>query len=163
MEIYRGVRNFLKSVKRWLASTPRRTFLLYPPIVVLSECLRRGEVTITVHWAAIPLLLWGYLQYRWSGEYRTREGGGGPGVDKPPQRLVTTGIYRYTRNPMYSGHLVFMLGLTIVFASIVGAALFTFHLWWFHQRVLDDEAQMQSLFGAQYAAYARRVRRWGLI
>lgn len=161
MEFYRGAPNFFAGVKRWLASTPRRTFLLYPPLVAGSEFLWRGEVTL--HWAAIPVLLWGYLQYRWSGEYRTREGGGGPGVDKPPQRLVTTGIYRYTRNPMYSGHLVFMLGLTIVFASIAGAALFIFHLRWFHQRVLEDEAKMQTLFGAQYAAYAHRVRRWGLI
>jgi hypothetical protein len=47
-----------------------------------------------------------------------RLGGGGPGIHNLPVRLVTTGIYRFTRNPMYSGQLIFMLGLTIIFASL---------------------------------------------
>jgi protein-S-isoprenylcysteine O-methyltransferase Ste14 len=149
------------TLRRWLASTPRRTFVLYPIFIAISElALHRA---ITIHWAATPLLAWGYLQYRLSGEYRTRHGGGGPGIDNPPVRLVTTGIYRFTRNPMYSGHLIFMLGLAILFASWLGAALLVFHLWWFNRRVLDDEAHVKALFGAEYDAYARRVRRWGLI
>src|SRR3954451_1746205 len=93
----------------WFASTPRRTFVLYPLIVIAFELItRRGSLSIEPLGAV--LLLWGYAQYRWSGIYRTRCGGGGPGLDKPPQRLVTSGIYRYTRNPMYMGHLIFMAG-----------------------------------------------------
>jgi protein-S-isoprenylcysteine O-methyltransferase Ste14 len=109
------------------------------------------------------LLAWGYLQYRLSGEYRTRLGGGGPGIHKPPVRLVTTGIYRFTRNPMYTGHVIFMLGLAITFGSLFAAALLAFHLWWFHRRVLEDEKHMQRLFGPDYMAYAQRVRRWGVV
>jgi protein-S-isoprenylcysteine O-methyltransferase Ste14 len=149
------------TVKRWLSSTPRRTFVLYPVLVAVVEVLSRGG--LDVHWIGAPLLAWGYLQYRLSGLYRTRHGGGGPGVDNPPVRLVTTGIYRFTRNPMYSGHLIFMLGLAITFGSWAALALLVFHLWWFQQRVLEDERHMSERFGAQYEAYARQVRRWGVI
>lgn len=150
-----------RRVTRWLSSTPRRTFVLYPIVIASLEFLLRGGLDI--HFAGLPLLVWGYLQYRLSGQYRTRLGGGGPGVDKPPVRLVTTGIYRFTRNPMYSGHLIFMLGLTITFASLFAAALLAFHLWWFQRRVREDETHMQRLFDADYTAYAQRVRRWGVI
>jgi hypothetical protein len=115
------------------------------------------------HWAGVPLLAWGYLQYRLSGDYCTRLGGGGPGIHNPPIRLVTTGIYRFTRNPMYSGHLIFILGLTITFASLVAATLLAFHLLWFHRRVLEDEKHMERLFGPDYMACAQRVRRWGVV
>lgn len=149
------------TVTRWLSSTPRRTFVLYPVLVALSELAARGG--LAVQWAGVAILAWGYLQYRLSGQYRTRHRGGGPGLDKPPTQLVTTGIYRLTRNPMYSGHLIFMLGLAITFASWIALALLVFHLWWFHQRVLDDENHMRRQFGADFENYARRVRRWGVV
>ena len=47
-----------------------------------------------IHYWALPLLAWGYLQYRWVGRFRTREGGGGPGIAVPPDRLVRVGPYR---------------------------------------------------------------------
>jgi protein-S-isoprenylcysteine O-methyltransferase Ste14 len=150
------------TVRRWLASTPRRTFILYPVCVVLLELLlRRG--TLAFEPAGLLLLVWGYAQYRWSGSYRTQHGGGGPGVDVPPTRIVDTGIYAYMRNPMYLGHLIFMLGLAVTFHSAPALALLIFHMWWFHQRVLEDETHMTALFGDGFADYAHRVRRWGVV
>ena len=84
-------------------------------------------------------------------------------MDKPPTQLVATGIYRFTRNPMYSGHLIFMLGLMITFASWFALAILIFHLWWFHKRVTGDELHMAALFGDEYVEYTQRVRRWGVI
>lgn len=149
------------TLKRWLSSTPRRTFAVFPLLVLLFELTTQKKVA--VYWPGLPLLVWGYLQYRWSGAYRTRHGGGGPGLDTPPSRLVVSGIYNFIRNPMYAGHLIFMVGLVIAFASPLAFGLLGFHCWWFHQRALGDEMHMRELFGADYDAYARRVYRWGLI
>lgn len=148
-----------RTLKRWLKSTSNRTFVLYPLAVIAFELVRNGGTLQLVPWG-LPLLLWGYLQYRWSGQYRTRRGGGGPGLDVPPVRLVTAGIYGYTRNPMYLGHLVFVLGLAVTFWSWAALLLLAFHIGWFHRRVLGDEAHMETRFGAEYRAYKARVKRW---
>ena len=148
-----------RTLKRWLQSTPRRTFILYPLIILFLEFLtHRGELII-VPWGLL-FLPWGYLQYRLSGNYRTRKGKGGPGIDLPPERLVVTGIYAYTRNPMYLGHLIFMLGLAITFWSLPAAALLLFHIPWFHRRALDDEARLKKTFGQEYERYTKHVNRW---
>lgn len=148
-----------RTLKRWLQSTSNRTFAVYPALVIAVELLlRRGDLEI-VPWAA-PLLLWGYLQYRLCGNYRTRLGGGGPGLDVPPQRIVDRGIYRFIRNPMYLGHLIFMLGLALTFRSWLAVVLLAFHVVWFDRRVDGDEAHLEALFGADYRAYKARTKRW---
>jgi protein-S-isoprenylcysteine O-methyltransferase Ste14 len=148
-----------QSLKKWVGSTPNRTFLLYPVLLLLLElAIRRGDIALNF-WGA-PLLVWGYLQYRLTGYYRRRLGGGGPGTAIPPDRLVGTGLYRFMRNPMYLGHLIFLLGLVILLRSWAGCALFAIQAVWFHGRVLEDEARLSQLFGQSYVEYARRVPRW---
>lgn len=152
------------SILRWLKGTSRRTFIVYPLCIIAIELLiRRGDLLV-YFWGA-PLLAWGYAQYRFGGKYRSAHGGGGPGIEIPPERIVDTGIYGYTRNPMYLGHLIFMLGLAITFQSLAALSLLVFHLFWFQRRVLEDEAHLRALFGDAYLAYCARVKRWipGLI
>lgn len=158
-------------VRRWLKSTSNRTFAVYPVCVVAFElALHRathgtwGARATFATYGMVPwgivLLAWGYLQYRLVGRYRLRLGGGGPGTAVPPQRIVAQGPYRFVRNPMYLGHLIFMLGLALTFRSWLGLALFAFHVVWFQRRVLDDEARLLSLFGDPYRAYMAQVKRW---
>jgi protein-S-isoprenylcysteine O-methyltransferase Ste14 len=146
-------------LRRLFTSTPVRTFLLYPLVVIGFELAIRRGALVFVPWG-VPLLAWGYLQYRLIGNYRLHHGGGGPGFTVPPERLVTDGIYAYTRNPMYLGHLVFMLGLAVTFWSWFALALLAGHLVWYHRRVLHDEAGLRERFGAQYVDYQARVKRW---
>lgn len=108
----------------------------------------------------MPLLVWGYLQYRLAGDYRTRVGGGGPGMGAPPERLVTSGIFQHTRNPMYLGHMIFLAGLALATQSPVFGAVFGWHVPWFDARAADDEARLEELFGAEYEQYRRAVPRW---
>ena len=143
----------------WLSRTPVQTFLLCPLLVVAFELMRQGE-QLTIVPAGFALLGWGYLQYRLVGRFRSQLGGGGPGVSVPPDRIVEDGPYRYVRNPMYLGHLIFMLGLALTFASWFALILFAMRALWFHRRVLEDEARLQAMFGAPYLDYQRRVKRW---
>ena len=146
-------------VVRWVKSTPHRTFVLFPVVVVAFEAARSGGVP-PVQPLGVVLLLWGYLQYRLVGRDRRARGGGGPGIEKPPDRIVSDGAYRYLRNPMYLGHLIFMAGLAITFASWLALLLLVFHAGWFHLRVLRDEERLESRFGEPYLEYKRRVKRW---
>ena len=87
------------------------------------------------------------------------------GTDVIPFRkvsaLVTTGVYRFTRNPMYLGMLAVLLGCAVT----VGAALallvplvFAFII---DARFIRPEEQMLlALFPQEFPAYCQRVRRW---
>ena len=143
----------------WLERTPNRTFVLYPVIVLLGRVLS-GADRPKLDLRFSPLLVWGYLQYRFVGGYRVERGRGGAGIEVPPDDLVQTGPYEYTRNPMYLGHLIFLAGLTLTTRSRVAAAILGANAVWFHQRVLDDETRLAAQFGARYEAYRARVKRW---
>lgn len=149
------------TLKRWLKSTSRRTFVLYPVVIFVLEYLLHQGKPVFVVWG-LPLLPWGYLQYRLGGDYRTRHGGGGPGIEIPPDSIVDTGIYAWVRNPMYLGHLIFIAGLAITFWSLPALLLLVFHLFWFNNRVREDEKHLLQLFGQPYQDYMNKVKRWGL-
>ena len=144
---------------KWLSSTSNRTFVLWPVLLASAESAIQQGVPRMEAWA-LPLLVWGYLQYYFVGRYRLREGGGGPGISVPPERLVTGGPYRFCRNPMYLAHLIFLAGLALFLRSWLAAAVLACHLVWFDRRVRDDEARLAALFGEPYRDYAARVRRW---
>jgi protein-S-isoprenylcysteine O-methyltransferase Ste14 len=147
------------SLVHWLGRTPVQTFILSPLAVIAFELVWRRGALVVVPWG-VPLLGWGYLQYRLVGRYRVRQGGGGPGMAAPPRRIVAAGPYRYTRNPMYLGHLIFMLGLALTFWSWFALVLFVLRAAWFQLRVKGDEARLEAAFGAEYAAYRARAKRW---
>ena len=142
-----------------LARTPVVTFVLIPIVVVAWELLLRGGTLAFEPWG-VPMLAWGYAQYRFVGRFRTAHGGGGPGIDVPPTRIVAEGPYRLTRNPMYLAHLIFTFGVAITLQSYVALAILVVRAIWFHRRVVADEARLTARFGAEYAEYKRRVRRW---
>lgn len=144
---------------RWLKSTSNRTFIAWPVALLAAEALMQQGVP-RIHPWALPLLAWGYLQYRWIGIFRTRAGGGGPGICVPPDRIVSDGPYRWVRNPMYLGHLIFLAGLALALGSWIAAAVFAFHAFWFDRRVKQDEARLAARFGEPYRDYCRRVKRW---
>ena len=147
------------SAVRWLKGASNRTFVAWPVALFGVEAARAGGWPTLDAWA-IPLLAAGYLLYRLVGRYRLREGGGGPGMSNPPERLVTNGPYRWTRNPMYVGHLFFFAGLAVLLHSDVAAAVGLAHATWFDWRVRRDERRLEAQFGEPYRDYHRRVKRW---
>ena len=145
--------NQLSLVIQWIQRTPNRTFILYPTLALLSARRVRRPMFL-------PLLLWGYFQYRLIGDYRQREHAGSRGLERPPDRLLTGGPYALTRNPMYLGHLIFMLGLALSTGSGLAWAILLANIPWFQHRVMFDEQRLREKFGWEYEEYCRRVKRW---
>ena len=146
-------------IARRLGNTAFRTFLLYPVIVVSAELLLNDGTLRLQPWF-LPLVLWGYLQYRLIRTYRLQLGGGGPGMGTPPESIVTTGPYAWCRNPMYLGHIIFLFGLTLSLQSVLAALLTVATAVWFQLRVQRDEKGLSERFGQPYLDYTERVKRW---
>jgi protein-S-isoprenylcysteine O-methyltransferase Ste14 len=75
--------------------------------------------------------------------------------------IVTTGVYRFTRNPMYLGMASIYLGLALALDSIAVLALLPVVVLVIQTQVIArEEAYMQRTFGEPYTDYCKRVRRW---
>jgi protein-S-isoprenylcysteine O-methyltransferase Ste14 len=75
--------------------------------------------------------------------------------------VVTSGIYRWSRNPMYAGFLLILAGWAMELASIAAVALLpAFVLYMNRYQIQPEERALTGKFGAEYLAYRQRVRRW---
>ena len=75
--------------------------------------------------------------------------------------LVTGGIYRFSRNPMYLGLATLLLAWAFYLgnlAALAGVALFVLYMNRF--QIAPEERALEARFGAEYIAYRTRVRRW---
>lgn len=75
--------------------------------------------------------------------------------------LVTGGIYRFSRNPMYLGLATLLLAWAVYLgnlAALAGVALFVLYMNRF--QIAPEERALEERFGAEYIAYRTRVRRW---
>lgn len=80
---------------------------------------------------------------------------------RPSTALVTSGPYRFTRNPMYLGMASLHLGLALAFGVIWAAAVLPLVLLAVDRLVIArEEPYLERKFGDEYRAYRRHVRRW---
>jgi protein-S-isoprenylcysteine O-methyltransferase Ste14 len=90
-----------------------------------------------------------------------REGRGTLSPLDPTKRLVTGGLYRYSRNPMYVGVMLILLGQGVFWQSaaiaLYAAVVFTaFNLF----IIFHEEPRLKRDFGKEYEAYIKRTGRW---
>jgi protein-S-isoprenylcysteine O-methyltransferase Ste14 len=75
--------------------------------------------------------------------------------------LVSGGVYRLTRNPMYLGLLLLLLALAVFLSNPVALLLVPVFVLYINRfQITPEERALASLFGGEYAAYKERVRRW---
>ena len=80
---------------------------------------------------------------------------------KPTIAIVSDGVFRFSRNPIYLAFTLFYLGATCLFNSLWLLALLVPVLLLMHYSVIArEESYLENKFGAEYSDYKRRVRRW---
>jgi len=75
--------------------------------------------------------------------------------------LVTTGLYRISRNPMYLAMALILLGSALRLSNIgvfIAPALFVWSITMF--QIKPEERALQSIFGEDFTAYRQQTRRW---
>jgi protein-S-isoprenylcysteine O-methyltransferase Ste14 len=77
------------------------------------------------------------------------------------KQIVTSGIYRLSRNPIYLGFLLMVVGIPLTSGSYWGIVLAPFYVMLMDHLVIQyEERYLEKKFGKTYTSYASRVRRW---
>ncbi len=76
-------------------------------------------------------------------------------------QLVTKGMYQVTRNPMYLGMVVILLGIALLFGTFTPFIPIPIFVWLIQTIFIsNEEIVMERTFGDEYREYKERVRRW---
>lgn len=143
-----------------------------PPLVVITAAALMAGLTYTFRGASIDipahLVLAVVLAAIGIGcigtginEFRQHETTIDPRDPQRSSSLVDTGIYRFTRNPMYLGFLVILTGWAVYLGNLLPfVVLPAYVLYLGKYQIEPEERLLAAKFGSRYEAYRRKVRRW---
>jgi protein-S-isoprenylcysteine O-methyltransferase Ste14 len=100
----------------------------------------------------LGLLLWSLLSFGQS--FRI-------GIDLDhPDKLITGGIFAYSRNPVYVAFSSILFGQFLIFSNWILLVYLAAAVWLFHRQVLREEDYLKKQYGINYSEYCLRVRRY---
>jgi protein-S-isoprenylcysteine O-methyltransferase Ste14 len=80
---------------------------------------------------------------------------------RDPSSLVTSGLFAWSRNPIYLADLVILLGAILMLDAILALPLLAGFVWLIQTRFIrDEEARLTAAFGPEFDLWAARTRRW---
>jgi protein-S-isoprenylcysteine O-methyltransferase Ste14 len=80
---------------------------------------------------------------------------------EPSTALVTGGLYRFTRNPMYLGMVLVLIGTGLILGTIGSWLPIPVFVWIIRNNfILGEERFLEEIFGKPYTDYKNKVRRW---
>ncbi len=80
---------------------------------------------------------------------------------KKVNKLVTSGIYKYSRNPMYLGLLLIVISSSILYLNIYSVSTPIFFYYWINRfQIQREEIFLTEKFGKEYLSYKTKTRRW---
>jgi|Transcript_21128 protein-S-isoprenylcysteine O-methyltransferase Ste14 len=78
-----------------------------------------------------------------------------------PSHLVQSGIFKRSRNPIYLGDCLLLLGLILRFDAVLSLALLPLFVWVLERRfIIPEERKLRRQFRADWARYEQKTRRW---
>ncbi|MBO9442913.1 isoprenylcysteine carboxylmethyltransferase family protein [Phaeobacter italicus] len=78
-----------------------------------------------------------------------------------PSHLVQSGIFKRSRNPIYLGDCLLLLGLILRFDAVLSLALLPLFVWVLERRfIIPEEKKLRRQFRADWARYEQKTRRW---
>lgn len=156
-----------------LSANETSSRFVWPPVIfiaaaslaaILAWFTALPFVPVTLIWPAriLAIVLLGVgLLIALAAEIQFKNAGTAVRPDKPTSTIVTTGVYRWSRNPMYLGMSLCMAALALGLNSIwflvmlVGAVFAVTKL-----AIEREEAYLERKFGERYTSYKSTVRRW---
>jgi protein-S-isoprenylcysteine O-methyltransferase Ste14 len=113
----------------------------------------------SISWLGVLLCLLGLLLFLWGlisfgRSFRV-------GIDtEHPDRLITTGAFAISRNPLYVAFGLVLLGQFLIFSNWILLVYLVAGIWLIHRQVLREEDYLKKHYGKEYEEYCKRVRRY---
>jgi protein-S-isoprenylcysteine O-methyltransferase Ste14 len=139
---------------------------ILPPVWALAYVLIATAISYLAGWPQIPalpsaLIILGVASAASAVTLFRRTGATLNPAAETNSRLVTAGPYRLTRNPMYLGLVLVTLGIAVWVGAwpmfLAPLAMFATANW---VHIPFEEQRMRAQFGAEFDAFAAKVRRW---
>ncbi|MBV2361388.1 isoprenylcysteine carboxylmethyltransferase family protein [Thalassococcus sp. CAU 1522] len=78
-----------------------------------------------------------------------------------PERLITSGIFKRSRNPIYLGDVLILSGLILYWDAVLALPLIPVFVWVLEKRFIEpEERRMRRKFLADFTSYTQQTRRW---
>jgi protein-S-isoprenylcysteine O-methyltransferase Ste14 len=83
------------------------------------------------------------------------------GIDKTTKtKLITHGIYKYSRNPAFVGFDFMFIGLFLMYPNLLTLIIFILNILAIHLLILQEEKHLKSMFGDEYIQYYNKTSRY---
>ncbi len=154
---------FGKIDKRDFLITPFALFYFYIviaaafnfPTISTQECFHSGIIA----WIGVLFCLGGLLLLLLSLVSFGKSFRVGIDTDRP-DKLVTTGVFTFSRNPIYVAFGVVLVGQFLVFPNWILLVYMGAAIWLFQRQILREEDFLKKHYGKEYSEYCNRVRRY---
>lgn len=83
------------------------------------------------------------------------------GIDKSTKsKLITKGIYRYSRNPAFVGFYLMFIGLFFVYIDVVTCIMIFLNIYAMNRLINEEEKHLEEMFGDEYIIYKKKTPRY---
>lgn len=145
---------------------PLRHAVLYPWLILTVEDWARAKYHVTLpelglvrYLGIVPIAVGALVCLLAMGQFIV-DGQGTPEEIDQTQRLMTAGVFRWTRNPLYVGMALLLLGEILLFESVLLILYALYRFRQFRRYTRREERRLLRQFGAPYDRYCQSVPRW---
>ncbi|OLQ90152.1 hypothetical protein BIY22_03880 [Vibrio panuliri] len=143
---------------------PVALFIIFIVVMVrIDQSLMSFSATLPYPWWVLSLSICfsGFIGVAGVYEFRKAKTTVNPVAVDKASTVVNTGVFAYTRNPMYLALLILLFGIGYWQQNVISVMLpIGFVLYMNRFQILPEERALEHLFGDQYLEYKRQVRRW---
>jgi protein-S-isoprenylcysteine O-methyltransferase Ste14 len=120
------------------------------PLFIQNDLIRSFGIVISTVGIILLIISMATLGDSWRG-----------GMDyNQSTKLITTGIYTFSRNPAFVGFDLFFIGMSLLFSHIFNLIISFILILVIHQQILEEEKFLTTAFGEKYTDYQKKTRRY---